>query len=72
MTIVRDKFDFDIGYLIQSPCKTCTDRTAFPSCMGGCLTLHEIQTLLAGGISCTRDVAVLEVCAQSLEGWGRG
>ena len=71
MTIIRDKFDFDIGYLIQSPCKTCTERNAFPSCMGGCRILHEIQTLLARGISCTRDIAAFEIFGQSPEGWGQ-
>jgi len=52
---MRDKFDFDIGYLIQSPCRTCTRYEQFPECFRACPTLDRVQTLLAQGISSTQN-----------------
>lgn len=56
MPILRDKFDFEIGTLIKSPCKECEDRRlVFPGCTRECRLLDEIQTLLASGICCSRN-----------------
>jgi hypothetical protein len=41
------KFDFEIGHLKKSPCKTCLDRYRFPSCLDMCTTLDRIQKRLA-------------------------
>ncbi len=49
--IIRDKFDFEIGYLVKSPCLTCKNRSALPGCHSNCNILDKIQTLLARGIS---------------------
>lgn len=49
--IIRDKFDFEIGYLTKSPCLTCKSRSELPVCHSECNTLDKIQTLLARGIS---------------------
>ncbi len=51
MTIERDKFDFDVGYLVKSPCNECSDRDKFPKCSDTCQVLDKIRTKLAKGIS---------------------
>jgi len=51
----RHRFDFDIGYLVKSPCRECTDRFLFPDCMDDCLPLDKIRTVLANSISCSRS-----------------
>ena len=53
MFIIRDIFDFEIGYLTESPCKECSDRNQLPDCAEHCRVLEEIQMLLAKGVSCT-------------------
>lgn len=51
----RHRFDFDIGYLVKSPCRECLDRDLFPNCMKTCLPLEKIRTVLANSISCSRS-----------------
>ncbi|RPJ80882.1 MAG: hypothetical protein EHJ94_05635 [Deltaproteobacteria bacterium] len=53
MTKNRDKFDFEIGLLIQSPCKYCEQRDQFPKCFDACSILDNIRGILASGVSCT-------------------
>ncbi len=53
MTIKRDRFDFEIGYLVKSPCKECVHRDCLPECSEKCLLLERIQTAIARGVSCT-------------------
>ncbi len=48
------KFDFDIGYLVRSPCRSCSDIAKLPTCSKACAQLERVQTLLADSISCTR------------------
>lgn len=60
MIIVRDVFDFDIGYLAKSPCKGCPRREDFPHCMERCRVLEKIQVTLAKGVSCTGRHPFLE------------
>lgn len=50
----RIRFDFEIGHLIKSPCKGCTDRPAFPRCIDNCLKLDKLHNILSEAISCTR------------------
>lgn len=47
----RDLFDFEIGYLIKSPCLNCENKSLLPHCHSDCLILDKIQTMLARGIS---------------------
>ncbi|PIE61731.1 MAG: hypothetical protein CSA29_01795 [Desulfobacterales bacterium] len=47
----RDLFDFEIGYLVKSPCQTCEFKNQRPKCHAGCHLLDQIQTRLARGIS---------------------
>ena len=43
-------FEFDIGYLVKSPCRDCTTRDKLPNCIQGCEILDQIQTVLADSI----------------------
>ena len=56
----RHRFDFDIGYLVKSPCRECLDRDLFPGCMETCLPLDKIRTVLANSVSCSRSYASVE------------
>ncbi|BCS96464.1 hypothetical protein DSLASN_20960 [Desulfoluna limicola] len=53
MSVVRDKFDFEVGQLVKSPCITCEMKKRFPACSDGCETLDRIRGILAKGISST-------------------
>ncbi len=53
MPIKRDKFDFEIGYLLESPCRHCIYRRNLPECSERCRLMDEIKGLLARGISCS-------------------
>ena len=48
------QFDFEIGYLIQSPCKTCERKETLPECAPTCRILDKIQSILVQAVSCTR------------------
>ncbi len=60
MMIIRNIFDFEIGYLAKSPCKDCPRREDIPECTDRCPILEEIQILLARGVSCTGRHPFLE------------
>ena len=47
-------FDFNIGQLNRSPCLGCI-KYKMPGCMKGCETIKEIQRLLAGTVTLSRD-----------------
>jgi hypothetical protein len=59
----RHRFDFDIGYLVKSPCRQCVDRYLFPDCMENCISLDKIRTVLANSVSCSHPSASIESCA---------
>ncbi|RTZ99148.1 MAG: hypothetical protein DSY90_01855 [Deltaproteobacteria bacterium] len=48
------RFDFEIGYLVESPCKSCGTRPVFPKCIDRCKILDNIHSVLAAGVSCSR------------------
>ncbi len=48
------KYDFEIGYLVKSPCKTCVLKEALPECALKCSLLDKIHDTLSEAISCTR------------------
>ena len=56
----RHRFDFDIGYLVKSPCRECVDRYLFPDCMDNCISLDKIRTVLANSVSCSRSYSSVE------------
>lgn len=47
------RFDFEIGYLIKSPCRECIHRERLPLCIESCQTLAGIHEKLARVISCS-------------------
>jgi hypothetical protein len=46
----NQNFDFDIGYLVKSPCRDCNTRKDLPDCIEGCEILDRIQAILADSI----------------------
>jgi hypothetical protein len=44
-------YDFDIGYLVKSPCRHCEKANFLPGCMSRCNTLKEVQKILSQGMS---------------------
>jgi hypothetical protein len=51
----RSRFDFEVGYLVKSPCKQCPRQTEFPRCRDCCQTIDRIQAILAETVSCQRN-----------------
>lgn len=47
-------FDFEVGYLIQSPCKNCGRYVIFPRCIAECTLLDKIQNVLSAVVSSTK------------------
>ena len=50
----RYQFDFEIGYLVKSPCRDCDERDYFPKCIDSCKMLDRIHTALAESVSCSK------------------
>ena len=71
MTQYKKQLDIEIGHLIKSPCRDCTDQDEFPGCMRTCAILNDIQTMLSTTVSCTRNYGSLESFAASGESWQR-
>ncbi|MGD8369895.1 MAG: hypothetical protein PVG78_19825 [Desulfobacterales bacterium] len=67
-TILRNRFDFDIGYLVKSPCRECSNRGEFPGCLELCPIIDNVQRLLAAGISSSRSQSNLEDHTLHFEG----
>jgi hypothetical protein len=59
-TCENQNFDFDIGYLVKSPCKNCDSRPRFPECMDNCEILDQIQTALSESMSCANNFSAAE------------
>lgn len=49
------RYDFEAGYLVKSPCKSCDIRELFPKCMNECEMLDKIHRILVDRVSCTRE-----------------
>ena len=52
----RAVFDFEVGTLVQSPCRMCPMRAMLPGCSADCALLAQIQALLADTISSGQGV----------------
>lgn len=63
----KRRFDFDIGYLVKSPCRDCSTRFQFPACMDACQVLDSVQRKLAQGICSTKSPSLLESYAVLIE-----
>ncbi len=48
------RYDFEIGYLVKSPCKKCVNNKTLPKCADNCSLLDKIQEILSEAVSCTR------------------
>ena len=48
------RYDFEIGYLVKSPCKKCVNKKILPKCAANCSLLDKIQEVLSEAVSCTR------------------
>ncbi len=55
-----NSFDFEIGYLVKSPCRDCATRDNMPDCFQGCEILDQIQTVLADSIPSEKSISALE------------
>ena len=53
-------FDFDIGYLVKSPCRDCVTQDKLPDCIQKCEILDKIQHVLADSISSESSISNLE------------
>ena len=53
-------FDFDIGYLVKSPCRDCTTSDNLPDCFQGCQILDQIQSVLADSIPSERTISPVD------------
>ncbi|MBW1647145.1 MAG: hypothetical protein JRJ72_03395 [Deltaproteobacteria bacterium] len=51
---LRSRFDFEVGYLVRSPCRDCPRRPEFPECREGCRLIDRIQAVLSETVSCQR------------------
>ena len=56
----NQNFDFDIGYLVKSPCRNCETRPSFPECIDNCEILDQIQTALSASMSCANNFSTVE------------
>lgn len=63
----KKRFDFDIGYLVKSPCRDCVTRSQFPACMAACPVLDNVQRKLARGVCSTQSPSALESYAVLIE-----
>lgn len=48
------KYDFEVGYLVKSPCKKCPQIAELPQCADSCGILDGIHSVLSRIVSCTR------------------
>ena len=55
-----NSFDFEIGYLVKSPCRDCVSQGDLPDCIQGCEILDRIQTVLADSIPSEKSLSALE------------
>ncbi len=56
----NQNFDFDIGYLVKSPCRDCITRDTLPNCIHDCKILDQIQTVLADSIPSETSISPVE------------
>ena len=48
------RFDFEIGYLVESPCRCCDQNRELPHCARTCRLLDRVRDLLTDSVPCTR------------------
>jgi len=65
--LLAQKFDYDIGYLVKSPCRDCGTYGRFPECMDRCADLDRIQAMLSNSLPSGHNHSALESFALQLE-----
>ena len=54
------KFDYDMGYLVKSPCRNCGTYDRFPDCMDRCVLLDRVQNALSDSLSSVHNFSAAE------------
>jgi len=57
---LAQKFDYDMGYLVKSPCRGCSSYAAFPGCMERCTLLDRVQNILSDSLSSVHNYSAAE------------
>jgi len=57
---LAQKFDYDMGYLVKSPCRDCGTYAKFPECMDRCAVLDRVQTALSDSLSSVHNFSAVE------------
>ncbi len=64
---LTQKFDYDIGYLVKSPCRDCGTYGRFPDCMDRCTVLDRVQSVLSDSLSSVHNYSTVESYTLPLE-----
>ena len=64
---LNQKFDYEIGYLVQSPCRNCSTYAKFPDCMDRCTVLDRVQSVLSDSLSSVHNYSAVESYTLPLE-----
>jgi hypothetical protein len=64
---LTQKFDYDLGYLVKSPCRGCDSYPAFPDCMDRCVLLDRVQNALSDSLSSVHNYSAVESYCLPLE-----
>ena len=48
------RFDFEVGHLVESPCRTCEQNKNLPRCTDACRIIDRVRGILADVVPCTR------------------
>jgi hypothetical protein len=67
----QHRYDFEVGYLVKSPCRECKNRPSLPGCADTCPILDAIHEILIGCVPSSKNVSALEDYALSQEGRGK-
>lgn len=57
---LSQKFDYEIGYLVKSPCRDCGGYASFPDCMDRCTLLDRVQSALCDSLSSMNNFSAAE------------
>lgn len=57
---LNQKFDYEIGYLVKSPCRNCSTYAKFPDCMDRCTVLDRVQNALSDSLSSVNNYSAAE------------
>jgi hypothetical protein len=57
---LSQKFDYEIGYLVKSPCRDCVTYSSFPGCMDRCTLLDRVQSALCDSLSSVNNYSAAE------------